>query len=237
MNRVFFRFGRVSLAVPFLQFLNFGVFVWWILLGDDSPVMNQNFLVSYQGLEEGRFWTLLTSAFSHNMFLHFFLNMYVFGSFGRVVESQIGFRSFVRFYVFAGVISSLSHALVCKYLLGQPELPALGASGSVAGIVLLFSLMFPKERILILGLIPIPAILGALLVIGIDLWGLSAQVGGHGLPIGHGAHLGGALAGILFYYFKIRPNRNNKNNNNNHSTSYSSPRDPNVIDVEYEKKY
>ena len=79
---------------------------------------------------------------------------------------------------------------------------ALGASGALAGVILLFSLAFPKERLYILGLIPIPAIFGALAFVGLDIWGLVAQSKGGGLPIGHGAHLGGALAGGI--YFLIR---------------------------------
>jgi hypothetical protein len=46
-----------------------------------------------------------------------------------------------------------------------------------------------------------PAILGALLFVGLDLLGLYAQTEGSGLPIGHGAHLGGAATGVLFYLF------------------------------------
>ena len=44
---------------------------------------------------------------------------------------------------------------------------------------------------------------GAILFVGLDVWGVIAQAGGGGLPIGHGAHLGGALAGLI-YYFVLR---------------------------------
>ncbi len=82
---------------------------------------------------------------------------------------------------------------------------ALGASGAVAGLVLVFSLLFPKEKLLLFGIIPLPALFGALAFIALDLWGLFAQAGGGGLPIGHGAHLGGAFTGILFYFLYVRP--------------------------------
>jgi membrane associated rhomboid family serine protease len=45
---------------------------------------------------------------------------------------------------------------------------------------------------------------GALAFIGLDVWGLIAQAEGGGLPIGHGAHLGGAFTGILYYFLFLR---------------------------------
>jgi membrane associated rhomboid family serine protease len=54
------------------------------------------------------------------------------------------------------------------------------------------------------GIIPMPAIVGALLFVGLDLVGLFAQSEGGGLPIGHGAHLGGAATGALFYFLVVR---------------------------------
>lgn len=193
-----------SLAVPTIIFINLLVFVAWVAsdnYGTDSLFMIENFLVSWTAIERGRIWTLITSAFSHNMFWHFFLNMYVLNSFGVVIERLLGFRRFLKFYLIAGIVSSLSHALVSAFIMDKPDLPALGASGAISGIVLLFSLLFPKQKILILALIPIPAIWGAILLVGIDLWGLIAQAGGGGLPIGHGAHLGGAFAGFIYYLF------------------------------------
>lgn len=132
------------------------------------------------------------------MLLHLALNMFVLSSFGPIVELTLGARRFVQFYLMASVVSSLSHALVSNYILSEPSLPALGASGAIAGLILLFSLLFPRQKILLLGFIPVPAILGAVLFVALDLWGLSAQAEGGGLPIGHGAHLGGAFTGLIY---------------------------------------
>lgn len=161
-------------------------------------------MVSWNALEGGRWWVLLTSAFSHIYFWHFLLNMYVLMSFGSLLERLLGRLRFLRFYISAGVVGSFCHALVSAWILGEPDLPAVGASGAIAGLILVFSFLFPKEKILIFGLIPVPAIWGALLFIGLDVWGLVAQAGGGGLPIGHGAHLGGALTGIVYYFGVLR---------------------------------
>lgn len=190
-------------TIRIIIFINILVFLAWNI---PLPVLNSdfmplNFLISWDALLEGRFWTLITSVFSHNMFLHIFLNMYVLYSFGSVILMTIGLKRFLLFYFVAGIFSSFAHAAVSAFILGQPELPALGASGAIAGIILLFSLLYPKEKILIMGIIPLPAIWGALAFIALDIWGLVAQAGGHGLPIGHGAHLGGAFVGIIYFLY------------------------------------
>jgi len=183
--------------------INTGVFVLWLILGQ-SPFMVENFLVSWDALAAGRSWTLLTSEFSHLWFLHFFINMYVLASFGPIVENTIGSGRFLSFYLGAAVVASLAHAGVSAFVMGRPELPALGASGAIAGVILLFSFLYPRARILLFGIIPMPALFGALMFVGLDVAGLLWQVEGGGLPIGHGAHLGGAATGALYYWLVIR---------------------------------
>lgn len=195
--------GR-AVVVPIIIVLNVLVFAMWVLSGPSELMLN-NFLVSWDGLAEGRYWTLLTSVFSQNMFLHIFINMFVLNSFGTLLEQVLGSWRFLRFYLVAGVVSSASHCLVSNFIIHQPEQAALGASGAIAGLVLVFSLIFPKEKILLFGIIPMPALWGALAFVALDLWGLSAQAHGGGLPIGHGAHLGGAFTGVVYYWFILRP--------------------------------
>jgi len=189
--------------VPVLLAANTGVFILWLVLGE-SQYMIDNFLVSWSALAAGRYWTLLTSEFSHIAFLHFFLNMLVLASFGPIVEQTIGSGRFLRFYLAAAAVSSLSHAGVSAFFLGQPEIPALGASGAISGVILLFAFIYPRARILLFGLIPLPALVGALAFVGLDVVGLIAQSQGGGLPIGHGAHLGGAATGTLYYLLVVR---------------------------------
>ena len=198
---------KKSFLIPTLIFINIVVFIAWNRLGSEtheSPFMVQNFLVSWDSLAEGRFWTLLTSVFSHNTFWHLFFNMFVLNSFGPIIELVLGSKRFFKFYFVAGIISSIGHAAVSAFILGMPDLPALGASGAISGLVLLFAFIFPREKILIMGIIPVPAFWGALLFIGFDIWGVVAQAEGGGLPIGHGAHLAGAFTGILYYFFWIK---------------------------------
>lgn len=194
--------GPRPILVRLIIMVNICVFAMWMFY--DVVFMSQNFTVSWVGLTEGRYWTLITSVFSHNLLIHIAINMFVLNSFGSIMEEVLGHARFLKFYFVAGIVSSLTHALVSAYLIGEPEMGAVGASGSIAGLVLLFSLLFPREKILLFGIIPLPAILGALAFIGLDIWGLVAQTEGGGLPIGHGAHLGGAFSGICYYLWLRR---------------------------------
>ena len=197
------RVRRHFSAIPIIILLNIIVFLGWHFgEADGEPTwMINNFLVSWSALADARVWVLLTSAFSHNRLWHLLLNMLVLRNFGQHIEYILGTRRFLLFYVLSGIFSSFCHAFVSAFLLGQPELPALGASGAISALVLFFALLYPKEKLYLFALIPFPAIWGAAVFVGLDIWGLIAQSEGGGLPIGHGAHLGGALSGIIYYFF------------------------------------
>lgn len=197
--------------VPLIIILNIAVFVGWSVGvggGIDGPeFMQRNFTVSWDLVAEGRYWTLLTAVFSHTRLWHILLNMFVLRSFGSLLEQVLGSWRFFKFYFAAGICGSLVHILVSRFVLNEPEMGAVGASGAIAGLVLVFALLFPREKILLFAIIPVPALFGALGLMGLDIWGLVSQAEGGGLPIGHGAHLGGAFAGILYYFFSLRKRR------------------------------
>ncbi|MFL5784823.1 MAG: rhomboid family intramembrane serine protease [Bacteriovoracaceae bacterium] len=193
---------RVTPIVRIITYINILVFLMWfgcVYVKGGPEFMMANFLVSWESLIDGRWWTLVTSAFSHNMILHIFINMFVLRGFGTIMSIEMGVKKFVIFYLLAGISGALTHSLVSNFWMNQPELPALGASGAIAGIILYFSLVFPEEKILLLGIIPVRAMWGAVILVGVDVWGLLEQTRGGGTLIGHGAHLGGAAIGILWF--------------------------------------
>jgi rhomboid-like protein len=199
---------RSSLLVSIIIALNVVVYFLW-QPSDESRLlfMADNFTVSWNAVMEGHFWTLFTSVFSHNAGWHLFINMFVLLSFGSILEQILGRSQFIKLYLFAGIVGSIGHCVVSKYLMDDPEIAAVGASGAICGLVLVFALLFPKAKILVFGIIPVPALLGAIGLAGLDVWGVFAQTQGGGLPIGHGAHLGGALAGLFYYFAWIRPRK------------------------------
>ncbi len=198
---------RRSPVVTTIILLNVAVFLAWqaaAAMPGLPEFMITNFLVSSVHLLHGLVWTAVTAAFSHNEIWHLAINLFVLWSFGTVLEQLWGSRTFLLFYLTAAVVASLSHCLVSSLLIGSNEIPALGASGAVSGLLLAYALHFPRHKILLFGIIPVPALAGVLAFVGIDLWGLIAQTRGGGLPIGHGAHLGGAAAGAAMYFAYLR---------------------------------
>ncbi len=194
-------------VLPVIVGLNVMVFLMWLVSVHGSELwafLATNFLVSTHRLAQGMWWTLVTAAFSHQELWHLALNMIVLWSFGSVLERLIGWKVFIGFYLTAAVFSSASHCFVSSVLLGNDRLAALGASGAVSAVLIAFALLFPRNKILLFGIVPIPALIGALLFVALDLWGLTAQTRGAALPIGHGAHLGGALCGALFWAVYLR---------------------------------
>jgi membrane associated rhomboid family serine protease len=212
---------RKPVVVPVLLLLNGLVFLaWQVALRMGHPVapwgpdattapplliaLERSFWTSAVHLVHGRIWTLLLSAFSHMELWHLAINMIVLWSFGGLIERLLGRGRLIALYLTAAVFSSLSHCAVSALLIGQPAKAALGASGALSAVVLVYALLFPRHRILLFGVIPLPALTAALLFVGLDLWGLVAQARGGGLPIGHGAHLGGALLGFLWWAVALR---------------------------------
>lgn len=201
-------YRRKLRAVPVIIGINAAVFVLWQLAHSSRGLlefMAANFLVSAVHLEHGLYWTLLTSVFSHEAFWHFTINMIVLYSFGAILERLWGAKVFTEFYLVAGLAGSIGHVTTCVVVLHQPQVSALGASGAIAGLLMAFAIVFPHQKILIMGIIPVPAWAGIAALVAWDLWGLAAQRHGGGLPIGHGAHLGGAAAGaIMVFLFRDR---------------------------------
>jgi membrane associated rhomboid family serine protease len=187
--------------VPKIIVTNILIFLLWNIYGLINPdFMIKNFLVSWINILQGRVWTLLTSAFSHNMLFHLLISMFVLYNFGFMVEKILGSNRFLFFYFVAGITGSLAHCLASAFLLHQPAIAALGASGAIAGVLVLFALIYPRELIFIFGLIPIPALWAIIALIGFDSYGLINQTKGYPTSIGYGAHLGGALVGFIYFF-------------------------------------
>lgn len=151
-------------------------------------------------------WTFLTSMFMHAGFFHLFVNMFSLVFVGSLIEKIIGKKRFVKFYLIAGILSSLLFVLVSLFIPSDYNAYAVGASGALFGLIGLMMLLTPNLRVYIM-FIPIPIKLkyaapGML----IALWAIS--IAGN-VPIGNVAHLGGLLTG-LGYGLYIRKKYKNK---------------------------
>jgi membrane associated rhomboid family serine protease len=139
-------------------------------------------------------WTFFTYMFVHAGLLHLLANMLMLYMFGTAVESRMGSRSFLLYYLYCGVGAAV-FSLALSGLM--PVAPFVGASGAVLGVALAFAMFWPDAELIVF---PIPVPLRArtlvTILVGVDvffaLWPGQSD-------IAHLAHLGGVLFGYLWF--------------------------------------
>src|SRR5512141_2102500 len=148
----------------------------------------------------GDFLTLFTSMFMHAGWAHLGGNMLYLWIFGDNVEDRFGHIKFTIFYLLCGIAATFAQLAFSS----GSNIPNLGASGAIAGVLGAYILMFPKGKVNVLmgrGVIPMPAIV----VIG--FWIVLQFFSGIG-SIGHAdtggvaymAHIGGFIAGVVLTF-------------------------------------
>lgn len=143
-------------------------------------------------------WQPLTHMFMHGGFWHLFANMFSCLMFGTVLERQWGPKKYLVFYLVTGLGAAALHLLCMS---GSPNVPTVGASGAIYGILMGFAMLYPDTVLtLIFPPIPLKAKWWILIWLGIELF---TGIGGTADGIAHFAHLGGALFGwLLIKYWK-----------------------------------
>jgi membrane associated rhomboid family serine protease len=185
----------MTLALFGLALLNLGVYVAWQLGGAGNyRWMAAHFLVSAESVVDGRVWTLLTTTLSHTDPTHLLFNLLGLWVFGTPVERVLGPLRFAALYVTGGLAGSIGFVAWCVAT-GSPN-AALGASGAVMAIAVVYAMWFPNRTLMINFLIPVPAWLAVLLFIAMDVYGMFGG-GAMGQPVAYSAHLGGAVLGAM----------------------------------------
>jgi membrane associated rhomboid family serine protease len=148
--------------------------------------------------------TLVTHMFIHGGWFHIISNLWVLFIFGDNVEDRMGSGRYLLFYLISGIFAGMVQAVV------QPgsEVPAIGASGAIAGVLGAYFLLYPRARVFTLILIvvlpwfvEVPAVifLGfwfiSQLFSGVSALSLSAAASAGG--VAWWAHIGGFLFGML----------------------------------------
>ena len=145
-------------------------------------------------------FSLVSFMFLHGGFWHILGNMWSLYIFGDNVEDRLGPIRYALFYLFCGIASGLSHLI----LNWHSNLPTIGASGAIAGVMGAYFLLHPRSKILTL--IPIffiPYFINIPAFVFLGLWFLlqfinAAGSQGLGGGIAWWAHIGGFLFGMLF---------------------------------------
>jgi membrane associated rhomboid family serine protease len=200
-------------TVPFVTYalvtLNVLAFLWEVSLGPnlDRALLNVSFIPA-------RFWitgnwiadlmTIVISMFLHGGLLHIGSNMLYLWIFGDNIEDRLGHGRYLIFYRACGFLATLAHAVFSP----GSRVPAIGASGAIAGVLGAYLILFPHARVLTL--IPIFFFitlreLPAVILLG--LWfvlQLFSGVGSLGVTdaqdlggVAYFAHIGGFVAGLV----------------------------------------
>jgi membrane associated rhomboid family serine protease len=132
---------------------------------------------------------LITHQFLHGGVLHILFNMFALISIGPSVEDYLGRVKFLVYYLLCGLGGAFLHmALV------NSSTPMVGASGAIYGIVLMFTLLYPNEKLYFFGLIGMKSKYLISLMFAYEIY---AGFFATGDGISHMAHIGGGLTGIL----------------------------------------
>jgi membrane associated rhomboid family serine protease len=154
------------------------------------------------GLDPHDYLPFIEGAFMHGGWWHLILNMWTLFIFGASLEGRIGRLQFLSFYLVCGLSASVAHATFNQ----DSAVPALGASGAIAGVLGAYATTFPRAKLTILILIVIipfffkvPALAYALIWFGFQFAqgfiDLASPTMGNG--IAWWAHIGGFVAGIV----------------------------------------
>ena len=138
----------------------------------------------------GEWWRILTAGFVHVGVGHLAVNMITLYFFGPQIEGLLGPARFLAIYFGSEITANL---LTLARHHDTPNYSAAGASGAISGVLFSFVLFAPFAMLGVMFIIPMPAILFAVLYVGGSIYA-AKQGGGR---IAHEAHLGGALGGVL----------------------------------------
>ena len=202
---------RGTSALTILMIINVLVWIVWQFSRSSAPLgvfMRDHFQASHSGVFENFYiHTLFTSTISHIEPGHLVFNMLFFWFLGRDVEQIYGFRNFFVLYAFTGVLASLTQIGLDALPLGPKRVPGdisfLGASGAIMGVAVVAAIFDPERPMSIYGLIPIKLKWLVLIYSLTNVAGIFYHPENTGL-IANGAHLGGALAGYLFWKLDVR---------------------------------
>lgn len=156
--------------------------------------------------ESFQLWRIVTYAFCHDTGTpwHIFFNMLFLWWFGNPLEAMYGSREFLKFYLAAAVISGAGH-LALDLSMGRLS-PAIGASGAVMAVTMVYAMYYPRHVIYIMFIIPVELRWIVLFYIIVDLHPVLLALGGTQLRdnVAHAAHLGGLLYGFLYKHYDLR---------------------------------
>lgn len=181
--------------------INIVVFIVQLLTFDQTKILDWNqgatgwLALNTDLVLQGQIWRLFTSAFLHDptSWQHIVFNMVFLWWFGSELERLYGPREFLAYYLTASVLSGLAFLL---WALATGPSIAMGASGAVTAVLILFVFHFPHRTVLLFFILPVPVWVLAVVQVAQDSF---AFFGNIRTGVAVAAHLGGALFALLYY--------------------------------------
>lgn len=202
-------------TVPFVTYaliaINVAVFLLELQNGD-AFIEQWAFVPARFGADPaGNLSTLFTAMFMHGSWMHLGGNMLYLWIFGDNVEDNFGHAKYLFFYLLAGLAATFAQ----YFIMPSSNVPNLGASGAIAGVLGAYLLMFPQGRVNVLmrgGVVAVPAIMVLGLWFVLQLFSSVGSIANSGSGdvggVAFMAHVGGFVAGFLMA-FLFRSNNDN----------------------------
>ncbi len=151
-------------------------------------------------------WRLIGFQFLHANLSHLFMNMIGLFFFGPIVESRLGRRKYLAFYLMCGIAGALMYLILNGLgqidglrlpgvLINDRFTPLIGASAGVFGVLMASAYLAPRSTVLLFFVIPAPLKAVVYAFVGLAAFNLLTSGANAG---GDAAHLGGAIAGAFF---------------------------------------
>ena len=201
------KFEIRSAAFPLIA-VTIAVFILQFVLGD---WFTESFLLSSADIFT-RPWILITHIFLHGSPLHLFYNMWGLFMFGPLLESRIGAKRFLAFYLSAGVIAGFLSSFF------YPS--SLGASGAIMGVIGMLIILMPNLKLLFFYVVPTPLWLAGIIYAAMDTFGVFFPSG-----VGNIAHLAGMGFGLLYGLYL-------KNQSAKFTRKFAKKKNLNEVDVD-----
>ena len=195
--------GRVPYVTYALMIANIAIFLSYFMLLNDPRTEYEFYdtwaLVPVRLTNGTELSALVTSMFLHGGWMHLAGNMLFLWIFGDNIEDELGHVTFAMFYLACGVAAGLAQVISAPY----SNVPMVGASGAIAGVMGAYLLMYPKAKvdiflffIVFFRIFPIPA------WIMLMIWFAMQFLGGLGTDpdaggVAYWAHAGGFVAGLI----------------------------------------
>src|SRR5688572_19367437 len=189
--------------------INVAAFVWQLSLGPNlEPALFRIAFIPARYWIPGHWpfdaFTIVVSMFLHGSLMHIGSNMLYLAIFGDNIEDRLGRTRYLLFYLLCGFLATFAHAIFSP----GSRIPAIGASGAIAGVLGAYLILFPRAQVttllpifvfITIREIPAIIILGLWFVLqlfsGVGSLGVSdaQDMGG----VAYFAHIGGFVAGMV----------------------------------------